>query len=521
MDLDEARIELAQKLGMDLGVAPEHGSSIDQVARLTDGIGADGVIITAATPSHEVISSAFKICRKKGRVVLVGDVGLSLNRSDFYEKELDFFISTSYGPGRYDNRYEEKGLDYPIAYVRWTENRNMQAYLQLIAEKRLNIAPLISTIYPLEQAPAAYSSLKDDARKNLIVLLKYPGNEPDFKEKIINPRSLKAANNQIRLGIIGPGGFAKGMHLPNLKALPKDYHLQAVVSRTGHNAVAIANQFNANYSTTSYEEVLQDPNVDAVLICTRHHLHAAMALQALRAGKHVLVEKPLALTQDELDAMIHFYQKGPNDNKPLLITGFNRRFSPYMKRIKEIIAQCTGSMIINYRMNAGYIPLDHWAHGAEGGGRNLGEACHIYDLFTFLTDSQVLSVQTSVIEPKTNYYSATDNFMVTLTFADGSIANLTYTALGSKEHPKEQMEIFLDGKVIAFNDYRSLQIIGSKTKGMTTKTREKGQLEELVAFAKCIREGGEWPIPLWQQVQATEISFQVEAVLRHKNSLNV
>lgn len=513
VDLDPLRIQQATALGMDIGVLPEQGDNVEQVYRLTDAIGADGVIITAATPSDEVVSTAFKMCRKKGRVVLVGDVGLNLNRSDFYQKELDFFISSSYGPGRYDNNYEEKGLDYPVAYVRWTENRNMSEYLRLIAEKKIQIKPLIAATYVIDDAAQAYEALKSDQSKPLMVLLQYPNHIDNKTIKIANPKALAAGPNSINLAVIGAGGFAKGMHLPNIEKLAAHYHIQAIVSRTGHNAVATAKQFSANYSTTDYHQVLQDPDVDAVLIATRHHLHAEMALLALRAGKHVLVEKPLALDMAELVKITEFYERSNQTALPVLLTGFNRRFSKYAQRIAEITSQRSNPMILNYRMNAGYIPLDHWIQSAEGGGRNLGEACHIYDLFTYLTNSQVLSVTAQTITPKTAYYQASDNFVATMTFADGSVATLTYTAMGAKDYPKEQLEVFVDGKTLVLNDYKSLKIYGAKAKGLETKTHEKGQQEELIAFANAIHKGGQWPIPLWQQIQATQISFQVEQQL--------
>jgi predicted dehydrogenase len=285
------------------------------------------------------------------------------------------------------------------------------------------------------------------------------------------------------------------------------------VSRTGHNAVATAKQFVANYASTDFDEVLADPEVDAVLLSTRHHLHASMTLQALKAGKHVLVEKPLALNVDELDLITKFYNEN-DTHPPILLTGFNRRFSPIMQRIQTIVSHRSNPMILNYRMNVGYIPLDNWVHGAEGGGRNRGEACHIYDLFTFLTDSRVVSVSTQRITPKTSYYGINDNFVVTMSFADGSVATLTYTALGSTTYPKEQLEIFVDGKVITMHDYKNFNVLGAKIKSIQHNTPEKGQQEELVAFAKSILHDGVWPIPFWQQIQATQISFQVEEQLK-------
>lgn len=514
VDVDRSRIDLAMSMGMDLGIHPDDGGDIQQVHRLTDGIGADGVIITAASPSDAIVSTAFQMCRRKGRVVLVGDVGLNLNRADFYTKELDFFISTSYGPGRYDNNYEEVGLDYPIAYVRWTENRNMAEYLRLVADGRITLSSLVSKTYPIDQAPSAYGALKAENFKPLMVLLSYPRQENVLSHSIvIHPRAQTSGREKIRLAVIGAGNFAKGMHLPNLKALAEKIELRAVMSRTGHNALGTAKQFGANYATTDYHEVLNDKDVDAVLIATRHHLHGDMVLAALDAGKHVLVEKPLALTRGELSRIDDFYRKNENQLKPILMTGFNRRFSPYTRKIKEIVSNRSNPMIINYRMNAGYIPLDHWVHGKEGGGRNLGEACHIYDLFTFLTGGVATDVSAKHVRPATNYYGAVDNFVATMAFDDGSVATLTYTAMGAKDHPKEAMEIFVDGKVLVLDDYRTLKASGIDIKPLSTRIQEKGQVEELEEFAAAIRKSGEWPIPLWQQVQATEIALNVEDYL--------
>lgn len=516
VDLEPQRIQLAKSLGMDVGLTPEHGHQVEHVMRLTDGIGADGVIITAATPSDEVISTAFNLCRKKGRVVLVGDVGLDLKRSDFYQKELDFFISSSYGPGRYDARYEEQGLDYPVAYVRWTENRNMAEYLRLLAEKRVDISPLIGSIFDIEQAGFAYKQLQNEVDRPLMVLLSYPRSESEIlTRKILNPFATPIKGKKVRIAVVGAGGFAKGMHLPNLSKLDKLYHIQAIVTRTGHNAVATAKQFAASYASSDYKDVLDDPEVDAILLATRHHLHTEMALQALQKGKHVLVEKPLALTTQALDKIAAFYEEN-DTNAPMLLTGFNRRFSPIMQQIKQIVTQRSNPMILNYRMNAGYIPLDHWVHGPEGGGRNLGEACHIYDLFTFLTDSKVLTITSHHIKASTSHYINNDNFVATMSFADGSVATLTYTALGSKDYVKEQLEIFVDGKVLVMQDYKHLNIIGAKLKGLQHNTMEKGQKEEIVAFADAILQKGNWPIPLWQQLQATQISVLVEEQLHNK-----
>ncbi|MDH3256682.1 MAG: bi-domain-containing oxidoreductase [Nitrospinota bacterium] len=511
-DLDASRIELAKSLGMDFSLSPEENN--EHILRLTDGEGVDGVIITAASPSDEVISNAFKMCRKKGRVVLVGDVGLNLKREDIFPKELDFFISTSYGPGRYDPQYEEKGLDYPIGYVRWTENRNMAEYLNLISKGKIDIEPLIHSSFEISQAATAYETLKKDKEKPMIVLLSYPESKEDAKPSrvIPNPSARASESGKIKIALAGAGGFIKGMHIPNLQALSRRYQIHAVTSRTGSNASNTAKQVGAQYCTTDYQEILNDPRVDAVLIGTRHHQHASMVLEALQAGKHVLVEKPLALTRIELESIQSFYTT--SQQAPVLLTGFNRRFSPVAQRAKKLIENRTNPMIINYRMNAGYIPLDHWVHTEEGGGRNLGEACHIYDLFTFLTESQAVSVQSQSLTPKTEHYSSRDNFVATVGFEDGSVATLTYTALGSNEFPKEQMEIFSDGKVLVLDDYKQLRVHGSNAKGVSSKLTDKGHKRELEAFAETLKKGGEWPIPLWQQLQATEIALQIETQLK-------
>ncbi|MEE8269438.1 MAG: bi-domain-containing oxidoreductase, partial [Nitrospinaceae bacterium] len=361
-DLDSSRIELAKSLGMDFPLPAEENNNREHTLRLTDGEGVDGVIITAASPSDEVISNAFKMCRKKGRVVLVGDVGLNLKREDIFPKELDFFISTSYGPGRYDPQYEEKGLDYPIGYVRWTENRNMAEYLNLISEEKIEVEPLIHSSFEISQAATAYETLKKDKEKPLIVLLSYPESKEDAKPNrvIPNPSALASESDKINIALAGAGGFIKGMHIPNLQTLSRRYQIHAVASRTGSNASNTAKQVGAQYCTTDYQEILNDPKVDAVLIGTRHNQHASMVIEALQAGKHVLVEKPLALTRNELETIRNFYEI--NQQAPVLLTGFNRRFSPFAQRAKELIENRTNPMIINYRMNAGYIPLGHWVH---------------------------------------------------------------------------------------------------------------------------------------------------------------
>jgi predicted dehydrogenase/NADPH:quinone reductase-like Zn-dependent oxidoreductase len=507
-DLSTERLEIARGLGMPAALQAS-ADEVAQVHSLTGGVGADGVIITAASDSSEIVSIAFRMCRRKGRVVLVGDVGLDLRREDMYSRELDFLVSTSYGPGRYDPAYEEDGVDYPIGYVRWTENRNMVEYLRLLAEGRVRVGPLIRATYSVEDAPAAYAALSAGLHRPLCAVLRYSSDPavPPLRTTM-NPNARSSRAGAVRVALIGAGNYAKGMHLPMLRALSADFSLRAVVSRSGPNATATAKQYGAAYATTEIERALDDPDVDLVLIATRHHLHASLALEALRRGKHVFVEKPLALTREDLAAIVEFFD-GRVD-APILQTGFNRRFSPFATRLAEIVSVRTSPMILDYRMNAGYISLDDWVHGPEGGGRNLGEACHIYDLFTAMTDSRVAEVSAQAIRPTTSQYSQTDNFVATMTFGEGSVATLTYTAMGNSSHPKERLDVFVDGAVISLDDYRRLTVVGRKSSGIERRTPAKGQREELVALAGVIREGGSWPIPLWQQVQATDIALTVE-----------
>lgn len=510
VDLDPARVELARNAGMATGINPAVESYVERVNIETQGVGADAVIITAATDSHQVVNDAMQACRKKGRVVLVGDVGLNLNRANFYPKELDFLISTSYGPGRYDAAYEEGGHDYPVAYVRWTENRNMQAYIDLLARRRVVLDGFLRDALPIERAGEAYEALQGDDRP-LMMLLSYPLRESAGAERRIElrPAESRKAAGRIRVALAGASSFAQAVHLPNMVRLREDFELRAVMSRTGANARAVATQHGAGYCTTDYEEILADDDVDLVMIANRHDLHGSMALRALRAGKHVFVEKPLTLYPDELDEIEAFFQSG--QDAPMLMVGFNRRFSPPVRRICEVLGSRATPLMANYRMNAGYIPPDSWLHGPEGGGRNLGEACHIYDLFNALCrGSAVAEVHAASIDPPGARWARNDNFTATLKYQDGSVCTLTYTALGDRSFPKEQMDIFADGKVFSLDDYKAVRIYGGRHKGWTSKSPQKGQFEELQALADTLLRGKDWPIPLDEQLAATRVALEVE-----------
>ncbi len=514
MDLDAERIRLALKGGMDFGIHPGEEDFVDRIKKLTGGFGADAVLVTAATASHDVISQAMQSCRKKGRVVLVGDVGLNLKRADFYDKEIDFLISCSYGPGRYDSAYEEDGEDYALPYVRWTENRNMEEYLRLLAEGRITLADLQPVVYPVENATQGYDALQQSGKKPLMVALSYPESGTAAQRSILL-RPAKTDKEQVRVALVGAGNFAQAMHLPNFAKLDKKLSLQCVMSRTGSTAKFAADRFGASYATTEYEQVLADPEVDLVMITTRHNLHGCMALRALKAGKHVFVEKPLTIFEDELQKIEDYYRANPN--APLLMVGYNRRFSPAIRRVRDVLASRTTPLLINYRMNAGELPPGHWVYGAEGGGRNLGEACHIYDLFNSLTARPFTCVSAHGMGGDSRQWHPSDNFSATVSYADGSVCSLLYTSVGSKSFPKESMDIFADGKVISLTDYKSLSISGGKYKGWSSIAQEKGQFEELKALADCLLHQQDWPISLDQQLEATRISFEIERQIREQS----
>ncbi|WP_323665201.1 bi-domain-containing oxidoreductase [Aliarcobacter butzleri] len=513
IDLEESRLGVAKELGAEIVINPTKEDPIKTVESWSGGYGADCVLFTAATSSSAPLSQSFQMCKKKGKVVLVGVVGMEINRADIYQKELDFMISTSYGPGRYDKSYEEKGIDYPYAYVRWTENRNMTEYLRLVSTGDIKLDKLINGVYPIEEVTQAYESLQAD-NKPLMVLLDYGqvelGKINEYlnqDKKVILHTNANKNKSIINVALVGSGGFATGMHMPNIEKLSNKYKLHAVMSRTGHSAKSVAKQYGATYATTNLEDILNDKEVDLVMIATRHDSHASLVLQALKACKHVFVEKPLATNQQELDLIKEFY--GSNiENKPVLFTGFNRRFSKYTTEIVKHTSKRNNPLFIQYRMNAGFIPLDHWVH--ENGGRIVGEGCHIVDLMTSIIGEKVVSISSESLTPKNNKFSSTDNKSIVLKYEDGSIANIQYFATGSKDISKEYMEVHFDNKTIVMDDYKSLKGYGVKVTEITTNISEKGQFEELEALYETLSgKTTKWPIELWDMIQTTEITFNV------------
>lgn len=505
IDADTKRVELAKSLGMDVGL---QDVDVEEIKRLTGGYGADGVLITV-TPSSfsDFVSASLHLCRRRGRVVVVGDVSINLNREDFYQKEIDFFISTSYGPGSYDSTYEEQGIDYPLPYVRWTENRNMAAYLDLLERGKLEIDPLITDIYPIEKVQEAYATLTTNLPKPLGVLLSYP-RSPTISHTVTTPRIQYKKGHIVDVAVVGAGNFAKSVLLPNLEDLRDLFQVKAIVSRFGHNAASTAEQFQAPISSTSYEEILANPGVDAIIITSHRNLPQEFVLKTLRAGKHLLMEKFLCAHQGELEGIKDYFSQ--NSSAPLLLTGFNRRFSPAIQSLKPYLKK---PLIINYRMNTEYVTQKHCPQQEMWGRGNSCEACHIYDLFTYLTGDKVSQISAQGIRHHSDRYHGNDNFVATMQFQGGSVATLTYTSMGSRDYPKEHMEIYSNGKVIVLEEYKRVSLFGAKGARFNAQTANKGDKEELIAFGSSILSGDSWPIPLWQQFQATEISLEVERQL--------
>jgi predicted dehydrogenase/threonine dehydrogenase-like Zn-dependent dehydrogenase len=521
-DLDLARVAQAKTWGLD--AAPDRGDDIiNSAQRFSEGYGLDAVLLTAATKSSEPLSLAMRMARRKGRVVVVGDVGLTVQRDLMYAKELDLLISTSYGPGRYDPTYEEEGLDYPYAYVRWTENRNMRTYLELIASGRINLSDLIDRRMSVSQAEEAYRVLKEENPRPYTVLLEYPNStEAGVTRQITLKPPLPVKAGRLRLAILGAGSFARGVHVPNLQQLSDRFHIEAIVTRHGPSALALARQVGARIAATDYKEVLADPAIDAVLIATRHHLHAKMVDNALRAGKHVFVEKPLAINEEELHQLIITVDELNHSpgGCPVTFVGFNRRHSPYAVKLREAVVKCSGPIQLMYRMNVDYFPPGHWAHGAEGGGRILGEACHIFDLFGFLTDSPAVEVLATGVHSNHRDVLDTDNFTATIRYADGSVCTLLYTAGGGKGLSKEVLEMHVDGQSFVLDDYRALTSFGAQL-NLKTKKQEKGHQEELIAFHKTIcgslDQGRIWTAA----VEVSRTTFEVDQKVRGKGGADI
>lgn len=508
-DFDESKVSIAKEKGIH---AVNLASGVDQVKvveELTEGIGADGVIITASNKSNDIISNSAKMSRKRGRIILVGVIGLDISRADFYEKELSFQVSCSYGPGRYDDNYEQKGQDYPLPYVRWTEKRNFETVLGAIANQNLDVKRLITEEIPLKDFNKIYGNI--GYSKSIASILSYDSHDekPSRKVEVDSAKGKGGA-----LGIVGAGNFTNAMILPGLKK--NNTPVKYIASSGGLSAKTLANKFQVNYATSDYQEILNDEEVKLVLITTRHNLHASMALACLDAGKHVFVEKPLALKLEEVDEIV---SKAEKKNKSVVV-GFNRRFSPHMEKIKRALGDSSGPINICATMNAGFIPSDVWIHDMEvGGGRIIGEACHYIDLLVYLAGSPVISVCMNSMgkNPEEN----TDNASILLKFQNGSNGTINYFANGSKSYSKERIEVYSQERTFVCDNFRLTKGYGAKGFGKLKTKQDKGHLEQFRKLSEFAKEGGTPIIPLDQIINVSKASILAVESLKSGGWVNV
>ncbi len=499
-DLDPAKCRLAMQMGADRA---EVGLGANQVLEFTHGLGADAVLITASTKSDGPVELAGQAVRQKGRVVAVGAVGLNLPRRPYYFKEAEFVVSCSYGPGRYDPEYEERGHDYPAAHVRWTEQRNMQAVLDLMAAGRLNLAPLISHRFPIAEAEAAYRLVETGSEPYLGIVLEYPPAEARPVDRRIELRSAPAAG-RVGVGCLGAGNFARMVLLPVIQKT--GLHPRILCSASGLTAVHSGDKLGFEAATADEDEVFRDPGVQAVFIITRNDVHAAQVIKGLHAGKHVFVEKPLALTVEELEAIESVLIAAP-EPRPLLLVGFNRRFSPAANEVKQFFASVKAPLTVSIRFNSGSLPAENWNQDEGiGGGRILNEACHGIDLATFLTGSPPVRVFAESIGGPDAPAVTDDQCFITLRHANGSVSSVAYLAGGDKAFPKERVEVLGGGRLAVIDDFREVVTsAGGRIKKSRGRQINKGHREEVTAFGRAIVEGGESPIP-WVDLRAVSLA---------------
>lgn len=502
IDLNQGLINLANQRSADMAMHRHDGNLISACENFTRGHGFDAIIITAAAPSNDPIELSAEICRKKGRVIVVGAVKMDIPRDPyFYRKELELRMSCSYGPGRYDVTYEDNGVDYPYAYVRWTEQRNMEAFLDLVARKAIQLSPLITHSFDIDDAERAYDIiLGKTPEPHIGILLKYPDNENKRKTLVQTRHSVLAAVN---IGFVGAGSFAQSYLIPNAKTAGGS--LDGVVTSRGITSKNVADKFHFNFSSTDPNDVFGKEAINTVFIATPHSSHAELTIDALKAGKSVFVEKPLAMDEEQLAAVIKVKR---NHQHPLMV-GFNRRFAPVSETLKKSLAGSGEPMVINIRVNAGAIPKEHWIQqSAIGGGRIVGEICHFIDLMQYFTDAEPVSVYASCIHTANEKIKADDNIAIVIRFDDGSVGNLVYLANGDKGLPKEHIEVFAAGKTGVINDFRDgiLYKNGGTTK---IKSSGKGHKEEVQAFLDALRTGKDSPISFRSICLTTLTTFKI------------
>lgn len=502
-DFDAAKVELARRFGADALCVASEGDPVKHALAVTNGLGVDAVLVTASSSGNEVVAQSARMSRKRGRIVLVGVVGLELNRADFYEKELSFQVSCSYGPGRYEDAYEEKGLDYPAAFVRWTENRNFQAVLDAMAAGRMDMKPLITRCVPLERFNEIYS---DFNAAGIASLLTY-GDTPS------TARTTTVANRHFEpgagvLAIVGAGNFTKMTLLPALEACGAS--VKYLVSASGVSSTHLAGKYRVPHSTTDYVAVLADPEVRGIILATRHNLHAAQAAAALHAGKHVLVEKPLCLTTAELNGVEEALAAAP---AATLTVGFNRRFSSHVRKIRALLGDHPGPLSLVATMNAGSLPLKHWVHDPDtGGGRLIGEACHFVDLAVCITGSLVTEVCALALGG--GGAPAGDTASILLRHANGSISTVNYFGNGHRGHPKERVEVFAQERVLVLDDFRETTGHGFRGFSRLRTRQDKGHAVQFAEFARRVREGGAPLIPWVELANVARATLAVSDALR-------
>ncbi len=507
-DFDEAKVEMARSKGI-IAVNPAKGTDqVKFVMEQTNGVGADGVLITASAKGNEIISQSAQMSRKRGRIVLVGVVGLNISRADFYEKELSFQVSCSYGPGRYDEEYEVKGKDYPIGFVRWTEKRNFEAVLNAIATKQLNVLPLITERVSLENYGEIYGDMKKAG--SIASIVEFPV-DTEYNN-VVELASKDFSGKKGIYGIIGAGNYTSAMIIPKLKDLKAD--IKYIASAGGLSSATLAKKASIAKATTDYKEILKDKDVDTIIITTRHNLHASMVVDGLVANKNVFVEKPLCLTTLELEGIEKAYQK----TESTLTVGFNRRFAPLAKKMKSVLGDSQMNIIAT--MNAGAIPPEVWIHDIEiGGGRIIGEACHYIDLCSYLTGSKVTAVCINAMgkHPKEN----TDSASILLKYKNGSTAVINYFSNGSKTYSKERVEVFSQERNLVMDNWRTLKGYGFKGFSSMKTGQDKGQKEQFTLLNKRIKSGGEPIIPFDSIINTTKASLAAIESLKEGKWINI
>lgn len=505
IDFDKNKIALAQKYGAQAIDLSTGADPAEAVMAMTNGVGADGVLITASAKDDQIVHQSAQMSRKRGRIILVGVVNLNINRSDFYEKELTFQVSCSYGPGRYDSKYENANQDYPLGFVRWTEQRNFEAVLNSMSAGTLKVDELISERIDVAQADKAYEMLTDDPSK-MALILNYPskGSQLNSSVTLKKPENAVKVYSNVVVGVIGAGNFAKMTMLPVLKNAGA--RLKTIADIDGVTGTHSAKKFGFENATNNYKSLLADDRINTVFITTRHDLHARMVIEALKAGKNVHVEKPLCLNKQELAEIESVYRDCKSQH---LFVGFNRRFSPHAEKIKALVSSRTAPLCMSWTVNAGDIPADVWIQDPQvGGGRIIGEGCHWIDFMSYLAGSSVSSVFAMMVGKDTSEQVKTDKMIITVSFSDGSIGVLQYLANGSKSYPKETFQLFCQGKVLKLDNFRKLIGYGFKGfKKMNLWAQDKGHKKQFTELVKVISKGGEPLISFDEIKNVTLASF--------------